>query len=124
MLLMPYKEYVVHCRDIDQIEYRWHLDMHPGKKSWQVVNKIIEPGLIFKDHLILSVEELVAPQSSSTFYNSTKKSISKSEFNFASDTLDFIHASSPLYESAYRCHICDGVVANNRCSSCMFDWDD
>lgn len=124
MLITPFKKYLVHCRDTDQIEYHWHLDVLPGKKAWKLAEQKIETGMMFKGFFILSIEEKVAPQSHLTSFNSSQKSITKNEFDVAIDMSDFIHAVKPSFSQSYRCHICQGVVANDRCSSCMFDWDD
>ncbi|WP_061810469.1 cold shock domain-containing protein [Rossellomorea vietnamensis] len=32
-------------------------------------------------------------------------------------------AAVPSFSQSYRCDICGGVVANDICTSCMFDWD-
>lgn len=124
MLITPFKKYLVHCRDTDQIEYHWHLDVLPGKKSWKLAEQEIGAGMNFKGFFILSIEEKMSSPSSVTSFYSNQKSITKNEFDIAVDLSDFTHAVRPSFSQSYRCHICQGVVANGRCSSCMFDWDD
>ena len=123
MLITTFKKYLVHCRDTDSIEYHWHLDVLPGKKSWEIAEQKIESGMIFKGFFILSIEEKTSPPSSVTSFNSSQKFITKNEFDLAVDSSDFTYAVSPSFSQSYRCHICQGVVANGRCSNCMFDWD-
>lgn len=126
MVIEPYKNYVIYCKDSNKIEYRWNLNVKPGSNSWKIVNQSVEAGIFFKDYFILSITEFFTDQfsvSTQDEFPISTKCISRNEFDYAIDTSNFEYAVRPSYSQSYRCQICDGIVANSRCANCMFDWD-
>ena len=47
----------------------------------------------------------------------------ESDFQNRVDLSGLDYAVRPVFSQAYSCDICGGIVANDRCTDCMFDWD-
>lgn len=134
MIIKPFHKYIVLCSKGNKT-YRWYLNLEPQYKAWKIVNKHIQLGDNIKGYKIISMEEQPLginvkleelpwesdfSKESLNFWN---KPIHKDEFDFYVNTSGIDFAVSPSYSQSYRCQICGGVVANNVCTECMFDWD-
>lgn len=110
-------------------QYRWDLNLKPKNKAWKVVNQNITEGSIFKGYYILSIADVTLDNLFVTFdFNSddfvpSKKSFSKRKYEEEVSLSNIGYASRPSYDTSYTCFICGGIVAGDRCTSCMFDWD-
>ncbi|MGG3006682.1 hypothetical protein [Geobacillus stearothermophilus] len=134
MLIKPFRKYVVLCKGPDQKTYRWHLNVKPGYKAWKIVNENVQVGDKFKGYLILSINDITNEfefalnqtemdyQDDEDDFEFWEKPISKDEFDFAVSQFDLEFAVRPFYSQSYRCQICGGVVVNDICTDCMFDW--
>lgn len=131
MLIEPNKQYRVLCKKVSAIQlqqYVWHLDVKADKKAWKIVNQNVEVGSIVHGHLILSISDCTPDSISANYQNShsvceEEDLISEEEFTDAINGSSFSYAASPFFGHSYRCQICNGVVANDICTDCMFDWD-
>lgn len=130
MLIKPNKQYQVLCKraDADHFQlYIWELDLKIGNRAWRIVNQEIEVGSIIHGHLVLSIVDCTPISSSVTYQDSNftveNDQISEEEFINAINSSSFSYAASPFSGQSYRCQICNGVVANDICTDCMFDWD-
>lgn len=142
MIIHPFRKYVVSCLGSDKKTYRWHLWMEPYFKAWNVVDQEIKVGEVFKGHLILSVEDVTDKPYGAMFscmdlWKRSEKStnrkfeddlawpddVDEDEFERALASTDLCFAVDPSYSQSYRCQICGGVVANDICTQCCFDWD-
>lgn len=134
MIIRPFHKYTVLCSKGNKV-YRWHLDLNPQNKAWKIVNRTIEVGDNIKGYEVLHVEEKtfehsINPKdlpwygdSSEDNLNFWKSPITKDEFNLSVDMSGIGFAIRPHHGESYRCQLCGGVVANNICTDCMFDWD-
>lgn len=150
MLIKPFRKYVVVCRGEDSDIYRWHLKVEPWYKAWKVANYSISVGDVFKGYFILYIDDVTYKPYGEKFddlklwgkttsendfiLEDSKKDqknslefwevpISEYEFDFAVETSNIGFAAYPSYSQSFRCQICGGVVANDICTDCMFDWD-
>jgi hypothetical protein len=153
MLIKPFNKYVIVCKGRDQQLYRWHLKVEPWYKAWKVVNQEVQVGKKFKGYSILTIDNVTNTPYGEHFndlelwgkskqYNDLKpenkteakyeedfdsefweQPISEEDFDFAVSTSDLGFAATPSYGQSYRCQICGGIVANDICTDCMFDWD-
>lgn len=143
MIIKPYRKYVVSCRGRDMKLYRWHLWIKPEHKAWKIVNQEIKAGELFKEHLILTVEDVTDTPYGETFpsLNLWKHSsdaaftefddspdgddhiITEEEFKYALASSNVYFAGYTSRSQSYRCQICNGVVVNDICTDCCFDWD-
>lgn len=130
MVIQAFHKYIVLCQKGQQL-YRWHLDVTPWNNAWKILNEKIEVGSIFKGHFILSIEEIEGQKSFNEKLAINDEDdlefwehpISEEEFDCAVQESGIGFAVSPSYGQTFRCQICGGVVANDICTECMFDWD-
>lgn len=136
MIIEPYKTYVVICKGPDNQIYQWNLNTTPGRKAWKILHRDIQPNTIFYNHYILSIENVsteltsdfmkhvIAPleEPSTEDYAQKTKPISANEAMSATAELGF-PVQFAYTTATYRCQFCNGVVVNDICSECMFDWD-
>lgn len=126
MIIQPFKQYIVICKGVNNQQYRWYLNISPSMNAWKIVNEDIRIGETFKKHLILHIEEvhknniLFDQEDEFEFWD---KPIAESEFKNAIRQSNLGFAVDPIYDQSYRCQICGGIVANDICTECMFDWD-
>jgi len=132
MKIEAYKRYTVLCRKINGIQniiYQWDLIVEPHHKAWRILGENISVGQVFKGHLILSIEEvehkMIQYKKDYPYENdyAWTRPINEDEFNFSVLQSNIGFAVAPIYEASYRCQLCGGVVANDICTACMFDWD-
>lgn len=130
MKIQPYRHYVVHCKQANQTYCIWNLIVLPGYKSWRIIGEDIQVNTYFYDHLILSIEDITDTERSKVKVvtndcepeiNPWEAPISLDDYHEAVRTAGFY--LNPCYGSTYRCQICNGVVINDICSECMFDWN-
>ncbi|MBB6177312.1 hypothetical protein HNQ82_002145 [Anoxybacillus tengchongensis] len=119
MLIQPFKKYVVLCKGPDQKIYRWYLDVQPNHKAWKIVNEDIKVGEKFKGYFILSIDDITNDMSNSNQVQHKKDPFKEFKKPVSIEQFDF--DSIPSY--SYTCQICGGVVRNDICTTCMFDWD-
>jgi cold shock CspA family protein len=55
--------------------------------------------------------------------NRTWQMITENEFLDSVASSGAVYPAAPSFTKSYHCDICGGVVANDICTSCMFDWD-
>ncbi|OXS74183.1 hypothetical protein [Domibacillus enclensis] len=123
MLIRPYHRYTVLVEDSNHIQYVWHLNVLPHKKAWRVANLEMNWATVFKGYLILDIEELDGAEVGIDEETDEDLHISMDDFHMAVGMSGIGYAVDPLYSTSYRCQICGGIVANDICTDCMFDWD-
>ena len=132
MKIQAHKRYHLLCRkinDIQNITYLWDLVIEPYHKAWRILGEDIYVNQIFKEHHILSIEEVDCKpiqQKNHLPYEDDyewTRPIDRDEFNFSVLQSNIGFAVAPVYDASYRCQFCGGVVANDICTACMFDWD-
>lgn len=125
MKIKAFRTYTVICKGTDQKTYRWHLKVEPGYIAWKAVNQHIIPKKTFKGYLIISIDDVTtaSPTTHLTDPPGFKKAISEKEFNFTLSQSEIDFSVRPSYSQSFRCQMCGGVVTNDICTDCMFDWD-
>lgn len=136
MLIQPCRHYVVHCqqrKDIlnnDQTIRIWNLIVLPDYKSWNIIDQDIQINTYFFDHFILSIEDITDSKygSSTIFMNKLmdlEPDWEDGEFTDPNEAsvMRYELDINTYYGSSYRCQFCNGVVIDDRCTDCMFDWD-
>ncbi|MBN8194199.1 cold shock domain-containing protein [Bacillus sp. NTK074B] len=83
------------------------LDNHPWLPAPESKSHILKP------HTVTEIELDDLPW----------QTITEDEFLDSVATSGTHYAATPSFSQSYRCDICGGVVANDICTNCMFDWD-
>lgn len=124
MLIEAFKKYTVICKGTNQKTYRWHLRVEPGYKAWKIVNHDITPKEIFNGYFIISIDVTTDKTSKSECIKVPfNKPISTNAFHTSVAQSGLGFAATPSISQSYRCQMCGGIVANDICTDCMFDWD-
>jgi hypothetical protein len=116
MLIKSNRKYEIICKDNSDLIHQWNLTIIPSKRAWKLNNQEIKPGDELNGYSILSVKKKVCQ------YND-HSSILKEDFIHSVNTSGIRFAVDPTYQAAYCCQLCGGIVANDICTECMFDWD-
>lgn len=123
MLIQSYQKYEVLCKNVASgVLYRWHLNVIPGNKAWKVVYMDLRSKTLIKGYSIIYIKDL--EDNNFTVSKREARTFNKTDFHNKVDRSDLGYAARPLFSQAYKCDICGGVVANNICTDCMFDWDE
>lgn len=126
MLIKKNGKYRIISRGPENLIYEWNITISPVKKAWKLVNKDIKVGDILNGYTILSATTVYEPITEDTEYDKFQWSaspISEEEFDFAVYQSNLGYTIEPSFDQSYRCQLCDGIVANDVCTNCMFDWD-
>jgi hypothetical protein len=124
MLIKANGKYVIISQDSNNLIHQWNLTIVPGKRAWKLVNKDIKVGDVLNGYKILAIKTVYEPPTIDLDDDEWwKRPISRKEFDMSVYMSGIGFAVEPCYEASYRCQICGGVVANDICTQCMFDWD-
>lgn len=134
MLIKENGKYTIISKDSHGLTYKWSLTIIPSKRAWKLANKQVNPGDILNGYTVISALEGHYPSFTKSNNDSTpftrnswcqeeKLPISKGDFYDSVYTSGIDYAVEPSFHQAYRCDLCGGIVANDICTNCMFDWD-
>jgi hypothetical protein len=122
MLIKPNGKYIIISRDQNNLIHRWNLTIIPSKRAWKLAYKDINVGDVLNGYKILSIKKVYEPPTEE-LDDEWDIPISEDEFDFAVSYSGIGFAVEPTYDESYRCPLCGGIVANDICTNCMFDWD-
>ena len=127
MFIKANGKYRIIAKGPDTLIYEWNLTIIPSKRAWKIVSKDLKKGDMLNGYLILFIED-VSPKYSFKFYRDEedynwKRDITEEEFQYAVASSNLGFTVYPSLSQSYRCDICGGIVANDICTDCMFDWD-